>query len=365
MNTVLLITADPTIADAIRDLALRAGAQLTVRTDLTTASMTCDEARLVLVGADQVASSERAEADLRGVITVSAGDADSGSPVVLHVVRDEHVLVRHLEQPAAATVERLRSAGYRIGYVYPDDAGSGYVKPLKVTDRRLSPAQAVYVNAGRTACHGDHALSTSAQRSNHAILHQRFPEVWRDTCAADLAELGAFVADLTPEVVDLLCSLGGPTAVIDERHHRTLQTAEIDEVWHQAAGVDVYHRLGARARQVWDVTPAQLLHELLWQVITGTGISPVHDGSAPRWPVADLAAPLAARIMAEFRRTRVDRRYRITTLLRVHRNGPRYAVLLEDDPRPAETVYSRFEAALWIWVQQHNVVIPDAFSADM
>ncbi|WIN00030.1 hypothetical protein ACTOB_003705 [Actinoplanes oblitus] len=364
MNTALLITADAALTEAVSHLALRAGAHLSVHPHLAATPVDRDQARLVLVGADQAGNAGNV-AEVTGAVTVSAGEADTGPPAVLHVVRDEPILRRYLEQVAAATVGRLRAAGYRIGYVYPHDAGSGYVAPLKVTDRRLSPDQAVYVNAATSACTGDRALSSSAQRSNYAILHQRFPAVWRDTHATDLVELGAFVADLSPAAVDVLCSLDGSTVVLDTQHHRSLQAAEIEVSWDQEADVEVYHRLGARARKVWDVMPAPLLHQLVWQVIHGTGIAPVHDGTEPRWPVNDLAAPLAARIMAEFRRMRVERRYRITTLLRVRRNGPRYAILVDDNPWPAALVYSRFEAALWMWVQQHSVVIPDAFSADM
>ena len=65
---------------------------------------------------------------------------------------------------------------------------------------------------------------------------------------------------------------------------------------------------------MWNRTEPRRVTELLWEVVTATGVGPVHDGWQVRWPTAELAPLLAARLMAEQRRGALGTRYGITAL---------------------------------------------------
>jgi hypothetical protein len=245
MNGARLITSDPELSAAVGELAARAGLHLSVHQQL---DPTADPAAavLTLAGVDQLSAFGEHLALLGQAIIVSAGTSSvpahssgGGSPV-LQVPRDEQQLVPLFEDAAAPVLDRLRAAGYRIGFTDRSQRRVGYVTPLAVTDRRRHPGQAVYVNGGRFAC-GDAApgLATVVQRSNFRSLHRRFPDVWTDTVARDVTELGAFVTDLPADAVDTLCSLTDPEVILDEADHRAVHDEDICASWADVAALDV------------------------------------------------------------------------------------------------------------------------------
>jgi hypothetical protein len=246
-----LITGDLKLAAAVGELAARAGLPLSVHQQ---PDPTADQAAaaLTLVGADELSTFGEPSALLGQVLIVRAGassvtaHAGGDGSSVLQLPRDRQQLVRLFEDTAAPVLNRLRAAGYRIGFTDRSRRRAGYVTPLAVTDRRLHARQAVYVNGGRVAC-GDAApgLTDVVQRSNFRSLHRRFPHVWTDTVARDVTELGAFVTDLPADAVDTLCSLTGPEVVLDEADHRALRNEDIGESWADVTGLDVCSPLRA------------------------------------------------------------------------------------------------------------------------
>jgi hypothetical protein len=116
----------------------------------------------------------------------------------------------------------------------------------------------------------------------------------------------------------------GTDAVLDEDDHQALRGEDIAESWAGLAAVDLYAQLRPACRQVWDLTGPERITELMAEVVTATGVGPVHDGWHVRWPITDLAPRLAARLLAEQRRTRHRTGYR-TTRLPDHTARHRYA----------------------------------------
>jgi hypothetical protein len=363
MSGALLITADTAIASGVRRLALRTGTHLHIQHTGAPQVTGGAEPVIVLLGADLLAAvTDDALPDPSRVVVVSATDPDANLttaaasrrlPCVLGLHRDEPELRQRLARVTDDVLDRLRAAGYRIGYADPGNRRRGYLPPLVVSDWQRNPSQAVYVNCGRTACgDGVPSLSHATQRSNFRTLHRLFPKVWTDTVSDDVTELGAFVADLPAGAVEALCSLTGTDPVLDPTDHLALVDEEIKESWSPTAAIRLFQQLRPRARQVWDRSSPQQVDDLLWEVVAATGIQPVHDGRTVHWPIAELAPRFAARLMAEFWRTRRDRQYRITRLRPTRPSGHRYAIHVGDNARAAEIVSTRFEAVLWAWTHQ-------------
>jgi hypothetical protein len=308
VNGALLITTDPDITTAVRELAIRAGLPLNVHQQHD--PMAKQNTALIVVGADQVATISEQPASPDRTIIVAAGTspvtadrAAAGQPT-LRLPQDEQQIFRLFEDTAVPVLDRLRAAGCRIGFTDPRHRRSGYVPPLEVTDWRRHPGQAVYVNCGQLACgDADSGLAHVVRRSNFRSLHRRFPAAWTDTVADDLTELGAFVADLPAAAIDALCSLTSPETVLDADDHRAVREDDIVESWALGAAFDVYSRLPPACRRVWDRTGPHRVTQLLHEVVDDTGVGPVHDGWQVRWPITELAALLAARLMAEQPRT--------------------------------------------------------------
>ncbi|WP_436528304.1 hypothetical protein [Actinoplanes sp. HUAS TT8] len=274
-------------------------------------------AALTLIGTDQLTAIGQHPAPSAAVIIAGTGMSPASAETagralpVIWLPRNKQRLIRLFDDTAAPVIERLRAAGYRLGFADPPRRQAGYVTPLTVTDWRRHPEQAVYVNCGRVAC-GDASpgLAHVVQRSNFRSLHRRFPDVWTDTVARDVTELGAFVADLPAAAIDALSALPGPQAILDNDDHQALRTEDIAESWTGLASIDVHSQLRPACRQVWDRTPPHRVTALLWEVVAATGVGPVHDGWQVRWPIAELAPMLAARLMADHRRSRPGSPYR-------------------------------------------------------
>ena len=69
-------------------------------------------------------------------------------------------------------------------------------------------------NVARAECR--HGQSSTVDRSNYRSLHRLYPDVWTDLSYSNVTVLGAFVADLTPDLVNTLIGLRCEYAVLDE-----------------------------------------------------------------------------------------------------------------------------------------------------
>jgi hypothetical protein len=365
---VVLVTADDTIRAPIRQCAARAGAFVAQYGDLVSAQQHHAEIRVLLVGADlATAAAEVRLPRAQQVIVVATGEPDFAVFTAAAALRATYVtgsrtdrrwLIDQLAAAATETVDRLQAAGFRLGYTDRGVAETyARVQALQVSRWRQDPTHAVYVSledVARDECAV--GQSSTVDRSNYRTLHRRYPGLWTDLVYSNAAALGAFVADLPPDVVDLLCGLRQDYAVLDEDDLAELEQRDIRTSWQQAASAEVRRGIGEDARDVWDALEPEHVDRLWWETVTGIGAWPQHDGHQVRWDVDRLVPAFAGRLLAEFRRTwRPDPGYRIDRIDSTGRRRcwePGWQVSRHG--QVIATAYSRHAARVAAWQHQRT-----------
>lgn len=366
MSVVLVLSADPVLREHVAACARQAGVHLSVCPTIGDARPGWPTADLVFLGADLIRA------------TVQAG---LGRPKLLHVLtRDpQDTAAWDLATEAAATyvvylpvgspwlteqlavlddqpVDQLRKAGFRVSYADPADAVTGSVSCwdlLAYADRDRG-AVCPFVSLDEVACGEDRfGQSTTVRRSNYRTLRAAHPGVFTDVRYDNVSVLGAFVADLPPDLVDTVIGLREQYPLLDDADHSALEEEDITASWNQFVSQDVFALLGDRAQDVWTALPDRQVEDLWWDVVGGVGYRPEHDGTQVRWDLDQLAGPFAARLMAQFRRTyHPDPRFQILTLPPGRRPGPRFAVAADGFPFLFTVAWSRFSARTQLWKHQ-------------
>jgi hypothetical protein len=320
VSGILAVTADPRLRESWSDCAARAGAYLLHAGGVAAARPRWEQAGLVLLGADQAPAAVRGRLPARGeVIVVGAGDlpveafraADLlGATYVAVLPAGRDWLLDRLRPAGDQVLQRLRTAGFSVGYTSREWAlDDGFVRPLdwrQRTDLDRPHPFVVFSDIARGECRA--GQSTTVQRSNMRCLHRRFPGVFTDMVFTNVTTLGAFAADLSEQVLDVLCRLAGEYLVFDEDDLTELEAEEIRESWQQWAADDVRGGLGERALAVWDELDEDDRERLWWDTVTGLDAWPEHDGRTVRWRLTRLTRAYAARLTAEGRRRRVTAR---------------------------------------------------------
>jgi hypothetical protein len=376
MSTVLAVTGDPSIREHLHAYAARVGVHLTDHTTVAAAKSHWAGAKLVLLGADLVATPKLASMPTIPEVIIVSADRNDFSPfetaavvgaAYVAVVPDaDRWLTEQLRRAGGDVVDRLRSAGFRIGYAHRAAASdTGYLLSHDLSDQRYHDDQALFASLEKVA-RGDcqAGQSTTVDRSNYRSLHREHPDVWTDLVFSNVTALGAFVADLPPEVVDVLCRLKESYPLFDEDDHSALEDEEIDASWEQWVSADVFGLLGERAQEVWSALDADTVRRLWWDTVTGLGYRPDHNGLHVSWDYTRLVPAYAARLMAEFRRGwRHDDRYQIVPGYRGWRAWePVYALFLADEREPIGIAFSRFQAQVQAWRHQAarcSELVPD------
>lgn len=319
MTAVLAVTGDELLAELLRECAGRAGAYLTVHPSVAAARGVWADAQVILLGADQVAAAARARLRPRGrLIVVGADGLDAGTVRGAEQLRAGYVavlplgcgwLTDQLRPAGAAVMDRLRAAGFRVGYTDRARAlEAGFVRPLDWREHRDEDRPHAYVllsDVARGECRWGQA--TTVLRSNMRCLHRACPDTFTDMVFANTTALGAFVADLTPAVVDRLCGLARDYLVFDDDDLAALEYEEIIASWQQWLAADVHRGLGEHARAVWDQLDDERREQLSWEVVTGTDAWPEHDARTVLWRLGRLVGAYAARLTTEARRARSHR----------------------------------------------------------
>ncbi|MFF5230242.1 hypothetical protein [Dactylosporangium sp. NPDC000521] len=318
MSEVLAVTADPRLRELLADAASRAGLHLPCYASAVQAHRAWTDAQLLVLGVDAANAAHRYRRPRRRGVTivVSAGhrvdrsllavaDAVAASSVVALPTGRDHLVAR-LRRHGRASLDRLRAAGYTIGYADRSTATQfDAVWRQDWRDRQDGAYPHVFVDlsaVARGACTA--GQSTTVQRSNYRALRRAFPDVFTDLVYSNGRGLGAFAADLPPNVVDVLCRLAQQHLVFDEDELSTVWEDEMVDSWRQWVAADVAAMLGPRARAVWDALDQDTQDLLWWQTVEGTEAMPEHDLRRIRWPLDRLVPAFAHRLLAEQRRLR-------------------------------------------------------------
>ncbi|WP_432983133.1 hypothetical protein [Dactylosporangium sp. CA-233914] len=338
-GAVVLATADDTIRTRVRRCAAEAGVYLADYHDIGPVRH-AQHTALLLLGADLAATAASHASSPTGrtvVIAPRRADDDAfAAAAALHATLislrsgDVAWLSDQLRTAAAAVLDRLTGAGFRIGYT-DHDLGRrfGHLPGIEVSRWRQHKRQAVHVSLESVARDAETAGDTSTvDRSNYRTLRRRYPNLWTDLRSADGTALGAFVTDLPPEIVDLLCTLRQDHPVLDEADLADLERRDVRASWRQTARVDVYRMLGGTSRQVCDGLDSRTVDRLWWAVVRGTGAWPDHDGHQVRWDYDRLVPAFAAALLSARRRTRLpNRQYAIDQASERGRGQARWRVI--------------------------------------
>lgn len=323
MTNILAVTADEDLTALLLDCADQAGAYLPVHDGVAAARADWAAAELVLLGADQVAAADRARlARHRRLIVVGADDLDPGhvrgaervgAAYIVALPRGSSWLVEQLRPAGAPALERLQAAGFTLGHADRTRAlEDGFVRPTDWREHADADRQHPWVllsDVARGECPSGQV--TTVLRSNMRCLHRAYPGVFTDMAFSNAPALGAFVADLPPQLVDRLYGLAREYLVFDEDDLAALEHQEVLDSWTQWVSADVGRSLGDNARAVWDELDDDALEALWWEVVTGTGAWPEHDARIVLWRLGRLVGAYAARLTAEGRRLARRRRWAV------------------------------------------------------
>lgn len=214
----------------------------------------------------------------------------------------ERIAREHIESSA---ITELRAAGYEITFV--DRASvtvDGKVPPYAHYHHAgPAPGLAAYVNlteAGRDD--RGNGQATTIDRSNYRSLTREFGGVFTPVDLGLTDGLGAFVADLPPELVKILAALPDHP-IYDQGDWEALESGEIADTWDQYVRSDITSLLcdaGEAAGAAWEAMTEAQQRDMFWRVVEALEIYPDHDGRDVHWTghypaiVAELARRLAS-----------------------------------------------------------------------
>jgi hypothetical protein len=186
-----------------------------------------------------------------------------------------------------ALVAQLRDAGFPVTYVDRAYFEDGYVLPYAHYHHKASaPGLAAYVDLSAIARGEDGAgQATTVDRSNYRSLHRDYPGAWTPISFTNVDVLGAFAADLTPDLVTALIALKDEHPVYDEGDLTELESDEITETWDQYVRSEIASELCAvdAVGDAWDALTGDEQRDLFWSACDALDIYPEHDGRDVRW----------------------------------------------------------------------------------
>ncbi|WP_026209079.1 hypothetical protein [Catelliglobosispora koreensis] len=369
MSTVLLITDDEKIHAEVQRCARESGVHIVVHDSVRAALPSWKGTDMVLLGGDQARAATAylplPDPKPRDIITVDGDNcdpwefaADLGADYVVVLPIARQWLVGQLDNLPDHPVTAMKKAGFHVGYADPAEvARFDSLAGWEVRQYFYGDAQCPYValdEIARDVC--KHGQSSTVVRSNYRTLKAAYPGTFSDVRYSNVDALGAFVADLSPELVDTLIGLREQYPLFDDSDHSELEEEDILESWSWVKD-QLWDRISERVKDVWIAMPDVQAAELWWEVVDGLGYRPEHDGRDVQWDLDLLAGPYAARLMSEFRRT--FRPHPAFTMLARDTRGdrrpaPGFAIVAEGFPFLLAQAWSRFSARTQMWAHQRD-----------
>jgi hypothetical protein len=196
------------------------------------------------------------------------------------------------------TVARLRRADFPVyGCDRSAAAECGFLLPRDVNaSQRTGQA---WVDLGSVARGDDAANQTStALRSNYRILHRDHPDTFTDLSYSNVSSLGAFVDDLTDELVTTLIHLARVHVVFDEDDLSALEDDEIGQAWEDYLRHDVRADLSEPEQDALLAADPDAVRDAFYTALIGLDYYPEHTGLDIRWD-PDQVAAATRRALAE------------------------------------------------------------------
>jgi hypothetical protein len=200
------------------------------------------------------------------------------------------------------TAEQLKRAGFTVSYANREDVSNGTLPPYgHYFHASRSAGLSAYVDLGNVARGEDAAGQASyVDRSNFRRLTVDYPTAFTPIGYVNVDSLGAFVADLDGDLVDVLCGLATDYPVYDEDDMSTLEQDTITEEWADFAASDFGRELPEDAEEAWDALSESEQAEMFWSACEEAGQYPEAASVEILWSYAyERAAPIVARMLAE------------------------------------------------------------------
>lgn len=211
-------------------------------------------------------------------------------------------------------IDQLRSVGFALGYLDRSDMGTvahvpafrihteyyGGSRICTVTCEPYADAEP-FVDFGDVAADDDGwEQCDTVRRSNFRVLLELDESYQVNECRplffkigyGRTTTLGAFVADLPGEVIDMMISLKERYPVLDDDDLSDLESEEIYASWDAYLRSDLYlamDRLRGRTgslRLIWDHLGEEAVERLFWDAVQDDrfgGMIPTHDGRDVVW----------------------------------------------------------------------------------
>jgi hypothetical protein len=173
--------------------------------------------------------------------------------------------------------------GEHLGWVDPHDVDShdGYGGRPWVSLIRIA----------RSECQA--GQSTTVDRSNFRSLMRDYPDVWTNISYSNVEALGAYVDNLSDELIDVIAGLSDGYPVYDEEDLGELEDSEISSAWDNHLSWDARRDLPEDLQDAWDTLNTSgvnndTIGQAFYQAMSDIGYYPEHSGYEVLWDDAKV-----------------------------------------------------------------------------
>lgn len=158
----------------------------------------------------------------------------------------------------------------------------------------------VYVDLSAVARGEDDFDQTSTvDRSNFRSLIRDYPDTFTPTSYSNVDALGAYIGNLSEDVISILCSLVNDYSLYDESDLSELEHEEITESVGQYALYDIGRDLPDSHVDQWQIMTDDVQERLFWAAVQVSDYYPEHDGCDVRWSYEAIMPALIDMIETE------------------------------------------------------------------
>ena len=190
------------------------------------------------------------------------------------------------EHVQSERIKTLRSAGFHIMYTFRPTEDRDYISWSDLSnypaDEREPYADLSSIGKGEDTA----GQSTTLDRSNYRRLREDYPDTFTPVSYSNVDSLGAFVADLSDDVIETLTDLREQYPVYDEEDMSAIESEEIDSDWDDFAADDLGRELPEVVQDAWESLSGDEKRELFAEACETAGYWPEHNGIEVLWSYA-------------------------------------------------------------------------------
>lgn len=141
--------------------------------------------------------------------------------------------------------------------------------------------------------------ASTIDRSNYRSLRRDYPDTFTDISYGNVDVLGAFIGNLSAELISVLCGLHSDYPLYDESDLDELESEEISESWDQYVQSDLtseIYRAHADEGDSWDALTPDQQSEMFWAAVEATDSYPEHNHHEVCWKYDAIISELADRL---------------------------------------------------------------------